>query len=120
MRLALLLLPLLAACAGAGQAPARLEGRVELAPVCGNLAVEGRPCEPKPLAVELRVLAADGGRPVTSLRSTADGRFRLELPAGDYLLAVEYPGPFRHPPRAVHLEPGDNPFLPIVLDSGIR
>ena len=76
-------------------------------------------CEPRPHQAEVVVLS--GSRFVTSFRTGADGRFRVGLPPGLYLLVPESGNPF--PVAAeeeVEVVPEIYTEVTLSFDTGIR
>jgi len=103
-----------------------VEGRVLTGPSCP---VEGAPeCrsrDGKPVRTTVDVKTAEGKfakpRKVTSVATDAEGRFRVDLPAGDYLLEPRSPGPSLTPtPTNAHVEAGLVTGVKLRLDTGLR
>lgn len=112
------------ACGGEGFTQATpaptsgIEGRVAIRPV--------RPVErrgvtnQRPYQAKITVLDA-AGRDVASVESDAEGRFRLLLPPGSYVLRPESPGPYpRASEQRVQVRRNDMTQVEIVYDSGMR
>jgi hypothetical protein len=101
------------------EAPQGIEGIVLLGPQCPVESLEN-PCPDLPYQVLIRV-RKPGGRSVTQLRSGEDGRFRVGLHPGLYVLAPESGDPF---PVAddlpVEVEEGVYSEVTISFDTGIR
>ena len=96
-----------------------VEGSVTIGPMCPVMQ-EDVPCPDQPYQAELTILTEDGEM-VIQFQTDEDGRFRVELAAGDYVLHPESPNglPFAADmPFTVE----ENQFtqLEISYDSGIR
>src|SRR5919109_2882572 len=94
----------LAACGTALGALTRsgIAGRVVAAPICPVETFPPRPeCAPRALAATLRIRHVRHRRPVITVHSGADGRFRVRLVPGEYeVQALAQPGsPYPRPPR---------------------
>jgi hypothetical protein len=80
-------------------------------------------CPQRPLSANLVVTSADGRDVVARSRSSADGSFRMELPAGTYLLSASNlagdPLP-RAQPQAVEVLDGRFTRVLVEFDSGVR
>mgnify|MGYP001379912308 CR=1 FL=1 len=96
-----------------------IEGTVTIGPMCPVMQ-ENVPCADQPYQAALTVLTTSGKK-VTQFQTNENGRFRVDLAAGDYVLHPESPNamPFA----------ADIPFtvnaheftqLKINYDSGIR
>jgi len=96
-----------------------IEGTVTIGPMCPVMQ-EDVPCPDQPYQATLTVLTTSGKK-VTQFQTDENGRFRVDLAPGDYVLHPESPNglPFA----------GDIPFtvdehkftqLEISYDSGIR
>ena len=119
----------LAACGAAGGAagtPVRsgIAGKVVEGPTCPVESVPPQPqCAPRPLAATLRI-SAPGGSHVRTVHSGADGRFKLALRPGTYLVTPEPKAgsPFPRPPAAeqVRVRPGRYTRITVTYDTGIR
>jgi hypothetical protein len=124
----------LGACAGVGlpgaaataaAAGAGISGRVLAGPTCPVESVPPAPaCAPRPLRASLRIERAAGARPVATVRAAADGRFRVTLDPGTYVVvALRYggsglprpPGPIR-----VRVRAGRYTAVTVTYDTGIR
>jgi hypothetical protein len=125
LRLLTLALVLAAAAAGCGgrAAPADsgIEGRVLIGPMC-PVVQEGVPCPDEPYEATIRV-RDESGEVVATVRSAADGRFRVDLVPGRYVLEPVAPNEGA-PPYAGPLEVqvAAHAFTPVTItyDSGIR
>jgi hypothetical protein len=99
-----------------------IAGQVLAGPQC-PVVMEGSPCPDLPLEATLRVDEVGGGSSET-VESDSDGRFKLELPPGEYSV-VALPvgdGPFPAPPaeQMVTVREGTFSELTIYYDTGIR
>jgi hypothetical protein len=89
---------------------------------------EGQPdkqrgvCEEQAVQADIRVLEVRSGRVVTTVRSSADGRFRIELPAGQYELQVLRPADrsASGPPQLIVVRPHAFSQATLQFDTGIR
>lgn len=109
-----------AACGGLStSAEVELVGRVlrgPITPVC----VEGQPCD-APFSANFLVFR--GGRLVTGFQSAADGRFRLTLAPGLYLIRPRADAPLLSPEaqsREVRVEAQPVTEVELHFDTGIR
>lgn len=116
-----LLIILLATCSIQEAAPADsgLEGQVFMRPMCPVIQ-EGQPCPDQPYQVTLTVNSLDGIK-ITQVQTDQQGRFRLSLKPGEYLLHPESPNvmPFAGE-QAFRVERGRFTQLTVHYDSGIR
>lgn len=123
----------LAACGtnASGSAPGSgVTGAVAAGPGCPvhQQPVAGQPdqqrgaCKEEPVQAGIRVLEVRSGRVVTTVRSSADGRFRIELPAGQYELQVLHPADRSPsgPPQLVIVQPHAFSQATLHFDTGIR
>jgi hypothetical protein len=119
----ILLFVILAACAP--QTPVTLDsgiqGQVSIGPTC-PVVREGLDCADKPYLATLTVLTSNGKR-VTQFQTAADGKFRLPLAPGEYILHPETPQG-KPLPRAAEqpftVVAGSFTELTVSYDSGIR
>jgi hypothetical protein len=95
-----------------------IEGRVTIRPV---RSVE-RQGTPNSRAYQARITVLDAsGREVTVVESDADGRFRVSLAPGTYVLRPESPGRYpRASEQKVVVRPNGTTDVTIVYDSGMR
>ena len=119
----ILLFVILAACAP--QTPVTLnsgiQGQVLIGPTC-PVVREGLDCADKPYQATLTVLTSNGKR-VTQFQTGRDGKFRLSLTPGDYILHPETPQgkPLpRAPEQPFTVTEGNYTSLAVTYDSGIR
>jgi len=72
----------------------------------------------------LRIKRLGGRAGVRSVRSAGDGRFRVSLPPGAYVVQAlpraGSPFPRSPPPRRVQVHPGRFTVITIIYDTGIR
>lgn len=116
-------LALMAACARTPAAPdSGVEGIVLLGPQC-PVVREGTPCPDEPFAVDIEVMRAGSTNVIATTRSGDDGRFRIALGPGDYVLDPVEIGdrPFpRGGPVEVTVRADEFAEVTITLDTGIR
>ena len=102
----------------AGSEASGIEGQVSIRPV--------RPVErkgvPNQRAYQARITVLDPtGREVAVVDSDAEGKFRIALPPGTYVLRPESPGLYpRASEQRVEVGPNSVSRVEIVYDSGIR
>ena len=119
------LLLTLSAC---GPGPAEtgvLEGRVTIGPLSPVLQEGETPPTPAPEVYASRqivVFKADSQSEVARLQINADGSYRAELPAGEYVVDINHAGIDSAVglPATVNIEPGSTVTLNIDIDTGIR
>ncbi len=112
----------LAACGSGAAVPADsgVRGRVWIGPMC-PVVQEGVPCPDRPFAARIRVLR--DGKVVATTRSGADGRFRVALAPGRYVLDPVDPdrgAPPTSSPLPVRVAAHRFTQVRLVFDSGIR
>jgi len=83
MRALVVLALVLAACGAAVPANTGIRGTVLAGPACPGPARLDSPCPDQPVAVKLLFLR-NGTAQVASVMSGQDGRFKVDLPAGNY------------------------------------
>jgi hypothetical protein len=98
---------------------------VVAAPTCPVERVPPFPgCAPRPLAASLLIHRGGSGAPGTRVHSGADGRFRVRLSPGRYVVqAMAQTGsPFPRPPapETVTVHPHRFTTVTITYDTGIR
>jgi hypothetical protein len=113
-----------AAKASSGSPPpgaSGIEGTVLVGPTCPVFR-QGSPCPDTPVAAKLTV--TDGsGVTITTAMSGADGRFKIALAAGTYIVKAERPGVThfgQSGPVTVTVRSGAFTTLKVEIDSGIR
>ena len=113
----------LGSCAGpgepGGEPGAGLRGRVVILPTCPVETVAS-PCPPKPVGTTVVVEPEEGD--ILRAETEADGTFRIDLPAGRYLVSAQPPpGSMLVPvPHPVTVEAGGYRQVTVVLDSRLR
>jgi hypothetical protein len=100
-------------------------GRIVAAPTCPVERVPPEPqCAPRPLAASMRIRRVGSALASRRVRSQADGRFRVGLPPGAYLVQAlpRARSPFPRPPAAlgVTVYTGGFTDITITYDTGIR
>jgi hypothetical protein len=100
-------------------------GRIVAGPTCPVETVPPQPqCEPRPLAASVRIRRVGSHLPARVVRSRADGRFRVRLPAATYVLQAlpRDRSPLPRPPAAlrVRVRAGRFAHVTISYDTGIR
>jgi hypothetical protein len=112
---------LLAACASSAGSTTTsgVEGQVLIGPMCPVVQV-GLPCPDKPYEATIHVLDQNG-KPVTAVKSDAQGNFKVGLPPGTYTLSpAAANGLTRAPEQTVTVIAGQFTPITISYDSGIR
>ena len=113
---------LAAACARSPAAPSDsgIQGVVTIGPTCPVERADS-PCPDQPFAAEIAVKRGD--EVVATVSSGEDGRFRVALAPGDYLLQGIAPNqgglPFAKP-IPVTVRPHEFADVRVTFDSGIR
>jgi hypothetical protein len=130
MRRGCLLVALILGFAASGAASARapssgIAGRVVAGPTCPVETVPPQPnCAPRPLAVTLRIRRVGSKDRSTSAHSGADGRFRVRLSPGTYVVqGLPLAGsPLPRPPGPLRVQVRARRFtnISITYDTGIR
>jgi hypothetical protein len=117
----------LGACGVAGgRAPSSgIAGRVVAGPTCPVETVPPQPrCAPRPLAVTLRIRGVGSKARSISVRSGADGRFRVSLSPATYVVRglPRVGSPLPRPPAAhqVQVRARRFAYITITYDTGIR
>jgi hypothetical protein len=117
----LLAFVLLASCSPVVPTPvdSGIQGQVSIGPLCPVEQV-GVPCPDQPYQAILTVRAPDGRR-VARFSTDAQGRFRIALSPGSYILHPESPAVMPHAADVPFtVLPGQYTSLAISYDSGIR
>jgi hypothetical protein len=116
-----LLLLFLASCASFNTPPtdSGIEGQVFVGPMC-PVVREGEACPDQPYQAFLTVTSPKGER-IVQIQTDEQGRFRIPLPAGEYVLHPESPNafPFADEQKIV-VEEGKFTQVVVNYDSGIR
>ena len=112
----------LAACAPFGTptpTDSGVEGQVLIGPTCPVVQVDN-PCPDQPYQATLTVLTPAGGK-IAQFQTDAQGRFRVALAAGEYILRPESPGVMPHAPEQTFtVLAGQFTRIIVTYDSGIR
>jgi hypothetical protein len=112
----------MAACGTpAAQPGTGIQGTVQAGPTCPVERIES-PCPPHPLAATVVVRDANGAE-VTRFHSGADGRFKVDLAPGSYVVVGLNIGTSLLPrpiPTSVTVTPGSYTSINVEYDSGIR
>jgi hypothetical protein len=96
-----------------------VDGLVLLGPTCPVQSLED-PCPDRPYSAQIEILTA-GAAHVTTTRSGEDGRFRVGLRPGRYLLRPEPGDPFpTAADQEVEVVEGVFTGVTILYDTGIR
>jgi hypothetical protein len=109
-----------AGCARAGAGgDSGIEGRVLLGPQCPVVS-EATPCPDEPVATQVVVMSRDGEE-VARGRSGSDGRFRIALDPGSYVVQAMVAGnALFAKPVDVTVTSGQYVNVIVPLDTGIR
>jgi hypothetical protein len=96
-----------------------LEGQVLLGPMC-PVVQSGQECPDQPYQATLTVKSLDGLQ-ITQFQTDAQGRFRVSLVPGQYILHPESPNgiPFAED-QSFRVETGRYTKITVYYDSGIR
>jgi hypothetical protein len=112
------------ACAergGPGASRSGIAGRVIAFPTCPVM-TEASPCPRKGVQTVVGIESVNGERMI-SVRTEADGSFRVDLEPGDYLLGAQPPpsGPHLVPrPASAEVQPGTYVRVTVILDTRLR
>jgi hypothetical protein len=119
-RFGVVALLILASCArAAGSSDSGIEGRVLLGPQCPVVSEES-PCPDKPVSADVVVMNREG-QEIARGRSGVDGRFRIPLEPGDYVVqALVTTRAMFAKPVDVTVSPGEFVRVDVLLDTGIR
>ena len=118
----ILLILFLVACSPQIPANTGIEGQVHIGPTC-PVVQQGKECTDKPYQATLTVLDSSGAREIARFQTDTEGRFRLPLAPGNYILHPETP---ENIPMPIAPEQNfivtDGQFTQIIVtyDSGIR
>ena len=124
--LVLLVASLLGSCGdepAAGEGSSGITGRVVLGPTC-PVEREDTPCPDRPYdGARLRIIERGTGDVAATVTADDQGRFRLPLAPGEYVVDAEptegRPLPFAKPVD-VTVRPGEYTNVTLAFDSGIR
>ncbi len=112
---------LLATCSSKESAPADngVEGQVLIGPMC-PVVQEGQECPDQPYQAVLTVNSLDG-RKIAQVQTDEQGRFRIPLETGQYILHPESPNALPHAVEQTFIvESGRFTQVVVNYDSGIR
>jgi len=109
---------LAAGCAPPATYQSGITGTVLAGPACPGPARSDSPCPDRPVAVQL-VFLKDGAR-VASVSSLADGRFRVDLPAGRYTIRGEGSGLPSVREMTVEVPASTHVEVTVQADTGMR
>ena len=116
-----ILIILLATCSVQEAAPADggAEGQVLIGPMCPVVQV-GQPCPDQPYQTKLTINGQDGKR-ITQVQTDQQGRFKISLKPGQYILHPESPNvmPFTAE-QSFSVAAGQFTQITVNYDSGIR
>ncbi|MCW3840630.1 carboxypeptidase-like regulatory domain-containing protein [Micromonospora yasonensis] len=107
---------------GAASTGSGIEGRTMVDGGCPVIR-DNSPCPDRPMPARLAVTRPGSNVPVATATSDPDGRFRLPLPPGDYVLHPSNVTGGLHPaaaPIGVRVTPGTYTTITVPFDSGIR
>src|SRR5258706_2009986 len=99
-----------------------IEGQVLLGPTCPVVQPDDPACADKPYQATLSILAASGQK-ISQFTTDAEGKFRISLNPGDYILVPESPNSSALPigrEQSFTVIAGQFTQLSISYDSGIR
>jgi hypothetical protein len=100
-----------------------VQGIVLLGPTCPVMRIDDNSCADRPYQADLTVLSADGSVDIARSKSGEDGRFKIALQPGDYILDAQAPGGNMLPrcgQTPVSVTNGVFVNMTISCDSGIR
>ena len=124
-RIAVLVITAALAACGAGEATppdSGVKGRVLIGPMC-PVVQEGVPCPDRPFQATIEVRRVSTGKVVATVRSGKDGRFRVNLAPGRYILEPQSPNAGAPPyagPVPARVRAHRFTHVKITYDSGIR
>ena len=105
-----------------------LQGRVAIGPLCPVERIPPNPsCQPTEETYASRQIAvwtSDKKTKAAQIEPGPEGMYRMELPAGDYVVDFEKQQPFgvggSNLPAAIVISPRETTKLDIIIDTGIR
>ena len=116
---------LVTSCAPVAQETGLLEGHVTIGPLV-PVVREGEP-EPTPgpevyASRQIVVFASDGQTEVARVQIDGKGNYRVELPAGKYVVDINHVGidMAKELPKRVEVVSGQVTCLDVEIDTGIR
>lgn len=96
-----------------------VEGQVFIGPVC-PVVQEGMDGADRPYQTQLTINSPEGGR-IVQVQTDKEGRFKIPLPPGEYVLHPESPNVLPYASeQPFTVEAGKFTQLTITYDSGIR
>ena len=115
----LLIISLATCSAPATPTDSGVEGQVLIGPTC-PVVVEGQDCADKPYQATLTVNSPNG-RKIVQIQTDEEGRFKIPLAPGEYILHPESPNvmPFAGEQTFI-VETGKFTQIVVNYDSGIR
>ena len=115
----LLIISLATCSAPATPTDSGIEGQVLIGPTC-PVVVEGQDCADKPYQATLTVNSPNG-RKIAQVQTDEEGRFKIPLAPGEYILHPESPNvmPFAGEQTFI-VETGKFTQIVVNYDSGIR
>lgn len=112
-------LPIKSAASGTPQNDSGISGEVVIGPTC-PVARPGKLCE-RPYRATLTIRRETGGPLVTRVRSSSDGRFRISLAPGRYLVLPHNGHPYpRSSPEVATVYSHRYTTVLVRYESGIR
>lgn len=113
---------------GSGNCPGFLEGKITIGPLCPVERVPPEPaCQPTKETYEnwpVAVWTADKKTRVAQIEPDLNGAYRIELPAGNYIVDLDGQQPSRvggsDLPASIKIDSGETTALDIDIDTGIR
>jgi hypothetical protein len=118
----ILLFLFLVACSPQLPANTGIEGQVLIGPTC-PVVQQGKECPDKPYQAALTVLDSSGTRKIARFQTDTEGRFRLPLAPGNYILHPETPENMPMPiapEQNFTVTDGQFTQISVAYDSGIR
>jgi hypothetical protein len=115
-----ILILLLATCsAEPASTTSGIEGQVFIGPVC-PVVQEGQECPDQPYQATL-VVNNSNGREIVKVQTDAEGRFKIPLDPGEYILHPESPNVMPYASEQILVvEEGKFTQITVTYDSGIR
>jgi hypothetical protein len=103
-----------------GGAASGIQGQVLIGPTCpGPVPAEGTACPDKPYQTTVTILDQNH-QPVKQIRTDEQGRFKVDLPPGTYILQPEKKGLPSAGEQTIEVQSGQYTQTTITYDSGIR
>jgi hypothetical protein len=112
---------MVAGCAQKKEIDSGVEGTIRMGPMCPVIQ-EGIPCPDQPLQAHL-VVESPSGKDKAEGASDAEGRFRIPLKPGEYVLVPEAGSAAGLPsaaPQAFRVDAGSWTTVDITYDTGMR